>query len=62
VTSIIGVMSRRRRVAALIIGGLAAVSALGRSSDSGPEPPAVDRLFARDVLAQLVELDRSEQS
>ena len=48
------VMGRRLYVAVLL---LAAAGGTVRSSEVSPEPPAADRLFARDVLAQLVELD-----
>jgi acetylornithine deacetylase/succinyl-diaminopimelate desuccinylase-like protein len=52
-----GFMGRRHYFAVLLLAGVAAAGAAVRSPEVPPEPPAADRLFARDVLAQLVELD-----
>jgi len=51
------VMRRWGPVAALLICCAAAASTVGRSTETAPEPPAADRVFAREVLAQLVGLD-----
>ena len=51
-----GVMGRGGRVAALLL-GCAAALAVARSNEAAPEPPHADRVFAREVLAQLVGLD-----
>jgi acetylornithine deacetylase/succinyl-diaminopimelate desuccinylase-like protein len=51
------IMRRWGPVAALLICCAAAASTVGRSTETAPELPAADRVFAREVLAQLVGLD-----
>jgi acetylornithine deacetylase/succinyl-diaminopimelate desuccinylase-like protein len=50
-------MGRWGSVAALVVGCAASAFTAERSTETAPEPPAADRVFAREVLAQLVGID-----